>query len=206
MEYRKDLEFSELVYSKKRFGLLTLGDKRMLELKDGTKIELLPYLIDRHTPRGTSVNDPRRRRADDLAIELLAQPYADHYNNAGLGEYWSTSDVKRMLHWQSAQSLGDYFFVKWARNVETGEEFPVGFFSIYEKPYQGGKILWDGELFVLPEYRNYGIAADLIEAVFTTAVVFDVHTFESLTYEDENGFPFQMWKKFGVASTDLIHI
>lgn len=174
-------------------------------LENGTQVELLPYLIDKHTCRGTSVNDPRLRRRDEMAIELLAQPYADYYNNAGLGEHWSSLDAKKMLYWQKGQSLGD-FFVKWARNVQTKEEFLIGVFSIYEKPYQSGKILWDGELFVLPEYLNYGIAKDLIEAVFTIVAASGVHTFESLTYEDEHGFPLKMWKKFGVTTTDLIHI
>lgn len=206
MELRNDLMFSEPLYSDNRKGLLTLGESRIIQLVDGKYVELLPYLIDQHYSRGISKNDPRIRLNNNNAIELLAQPYADHYNNAGLDEHWTKEDAINMLQWHKGQSLSRYFFVKWARDIESQKEFPIGFFSVYTKPYHGGNMLWDGELFVLPEYRRHGIGTELIEAVLLTAAASGINLFEALTYKDENSHPYSMWEKYGASSTELIHI
>lgn len=206
MEYRRDLEFTVAQYSDCKRGLLTLGNKKIIELENNKKIELLPYLIETHYKRGTSKNDPRVRRNSNKAISMISEAYADHYNNAGLDEHWTKEDVERMLKWHRGQSLGHLFLVKWARDIDTNEEFPVGFFTTYQKPYSGGTILWDGELFVLPEYRRYGIGTELVEASFQIGSELGIDFFESLTYEDENGFPLKFWQEIGVDSSDLIHI
>ena len=150
--------------------------------------------------------DPRRRMSNDVAIPQLAQAYADHYNDAGLNEHWTKEEVENMLKWQLSQSLGKLFFIKWARDLENNHEFPVGFFCAYSKPYQGGQMIWDGELFVLPEYRKYGIGTELAETLFMVAKSYGINLFESLTYEDKNGYPLKFWEKLGVDSSDLIHI
>lgn len=142
----------------------------------------------------------------DKAIPQLAEAYAEHYNNADLGEHWTKEEVEEMLEWQLGQSLGRYFLIKWAKDLETQKEFPIGFFCSYTKPYQRGKMLWDGELFVLPEYRKYGIGTELVEALFTIANENGISFIEGLTYEDENGYPFQFWQKLGMERDDLIHI
>ncbi len=208
MEFRTDLVYSIPQYGdpKKGKGLLTLGESKVIQLEDGKNVELLPYLLETHCTRGTSKDDPRIRMSNRAAIPRLAQAYADHYNNAGLGEHWSTDDVEAMLEWQLAQSLERYFFVKWARDLESNEEFPVGFFCAYEKPYQSGRMIWDGELFVLPKYRKFGIGTELTQALFTVAKESGVDFFESLTYEDENGYPLKFWQKIGAESDDLIHM
>ena len=66
--------------------------------------------------------------------------------------------------------------------------------------------MWDGELFVLPEYRKYGIGTELAETLFMVAKSYGINLFESLTYEDKNGYPLKFWEKLGVDSSDLIHI
>ncbi len=206
MEFRQDLIYSVSQYTGRSYGLRTLGEFQEIQLKSGKKIQLYPYLLETHCTRGVHRSDPRRRMSYDKAIPQLAMAYAEHYNHADLGEHWTTDEVEKMLHWQLFQSLADYFFVKWAKNLETNEEFPVGFFCAYTKPYQGGKMLWDGELFVLPEFRKHGIGMDLIEAMFTVAKANGIEFFESLTYEDEQGYPFQLWKNLGVESSNLIHM
>lgn len=42
--------------------------------------------------------------------------------------------------------------------------------------------------------------------LFTIAKSSGVKFFESLTYEDEHGYPLKFWQKLGVQSDDLIHI
>lgn len=206
MEFRDDLLFSVPQYGGKAQGLLTIGNFKEIKLDNGKSIELMPYLLQKHCTRGVSKDDPRRRMRDEDAIIQLAQPYADHYNNADLGEKWSKEEAHDMLFWQLHQSLGRFFLVKWVREVGTTNEFPVGFFCAYTKPYQGGKMIWDGELFVLPEYRKYGIGTELVEALFTVAQSSGVNFFEALTYEDENGYPLKFWQKLGIQCDDLIHI
>lgn len=206
MEIRTDLVYSVAQYGDHSHGLMTLGESRVIQLEDGKNIELLPYLLETNTPRGTSKNDPRIRRSDKIAIPKLAKAYADYYTNAGLGETWTPEEAEAMLNWQRGQSLGNYFFIKWAKNLETNEEFPIGFFCAYIKPYQSGQMIWDGELFVLPEYRRFGIGTELVAALFTAAKSSGVNLFESLTYEDETGYPLKFWQKLGVSSDDLVHI
>ena len=206
MEFRTDLVYSIPQYGREGRGLLTLGESKLIQLENGNNIELLPYLIETHYTRGISKNDPRIRMSNDVAIPYLAQAYADHYNNAGLGEHWTREEVETMLKWQLGQSLGRYFFVKWAKDLDNNKEFPVGFFCAYEKPYQSGQMLWDGELFVLPEFRKFGIGTELTEALFTVAKQSGVDFFEALTYADETGYPLKFWQRLGVSSDDLIHI
>lgn len=206
MEFRTDLVYSISQYNDQNYGLLTLGESKIIQLENGKNVELLPYLLQTHCTRGTSKNDPRIRMRNEVAIPQLAEAYADHYNNAGLGEHWTTEEVEAMLKWQLGESLGRYFLVKWARDLESNKEFPIGFFCAYAKPYQGGQMVCDGELFVLPEYRKFGIGTELTQALFTLAKSAGVNFFESLTYEDENGYPLKFWQKLGVNRDDLINI
>lgn len=187
-------------------GLLTLGEFNTITLENGRQIETYPYLLQTHCTRGINKLDPRRRLSYASAIPQLSESYAEHYNNAGLNEHWTKEEVEEMLKWQLGQSLGRYFLVKWARDLETKKEFPIGFFCSYTKPYQRGKMLWDGELFVLPEYRKYGIGTELVEALFTIAKTTGVDFLEALTYEDENGYPLKFWQTLGMEKEDLIPI
>lgn len=206
MEFRTDLMYSIPEYGTITRGLQTLGESKIIQLANGRMIYLLPYLLETHCTRGTSKKDPRIRMRHSNAIPVLAKAYKEHYNNIGLGEHWTQEEVENMLNWQQGQSLGRYFLIKWARDLETLEEFSTGFFCAYTKPFQGGKMLWDEELFVLPEYRRLGIATDLTEAIFTIAKKYNVKFFESLTYEEEDGYPFKFWQSLGVHRDDLIHI
>lgn len=206
MELRRDLEFSISEYGDYKKGLLTLGESQVIQLENGKTIELLPYLLEMGYSRGVSKKDPRVRRSHRNAIPLLAEAYANHYNNAGIDEHWITEEVEAMMNWQLGQSLGQFFFVKWARETETEKEFPVGFVSAYAKPFQGGTMLWDAELFVSPEYQRYGIGTELTKVLLTTAKASGIDLFEALTYQDENGHPLNMWEKFGTNRSDLVHI
>lgn len=205
MEFRRDLLYSDRIYNQKR-GLLTLGEFKNIQLENGQNIELQPYLIETHIAKGgTREKDPRIRMNNDVAIPKLAQAYANYFNEV-LGEHWTVEKVEAMLHWQLEQSLGRYFLVKWAKDIEKDIVFPIGFFCAYIKPFQMGNMLWDGEAFVLPEYRQFGIGTELTEALFTIAKLAGVDFFEALTFEDANGYPLKFWQKLGVNSDDLIHI
>ena len=127
MEVRSDLLFSVSQYGVQSWGLRTLGESKIITKEDGKVIELLPYLIEMGYTRGVSIEDPRRRRSHENAIKQIAEAYANHYNQAGINEHWTKEEVENMLRWLLGQSLGRFFFVKWARDVVTNEEFPVGF-------------------------------------------------------------------------------
>ncbi len=206
LEFREDLEYTVPLYNGESRGILTLGEFRTIEFDNGKKLELLPYILNQHCRRGTSKDDPRIRRNNRMAIPLLAEPYARHYNEAGLDEHWSNEDVINMLNWHLKQNLGHFFLVKWARDVQTGEEFPIGFITAYLKPYQSGAMLWDGEIFVLPEFQKYGVGSELFQGLLTLAKKQNVELFEALTYRDENGFPCKLWEKYGAQTSDLVHI
>ena len=206
MELRNDLLYSIPQYGGQSRGLRTLGESKIITKEDGKKIELLPYLVEMGYTRGVSKEDPRRRRSHENAIKLIAEAYANHYNQAGINEQWTKEEVENMLNWLLGQSAGRFFFVKWARDVVTNEEFPVGFVTAYAKPFQGGNMLWDGEIFVLPEYQRYGLGTELTKVLLLAAQKVGINLFEALTYEDEKGYPLKLWEKYGATKSDLIHI
>lgn len=71
------------------------------------------------------------------------------------------------------------------------------------KPWWDGMHLEDGELFVLKEYRQMGIAKNLIKTLFEYAIEkYDATMLEAHTYEDENGFPYCWYKKLGFETID----
>ena len=177
-------------------------------LVNGKKYTLLPIvMIEIGTLRNRTIvgNDIRRLCTIDRTIPLIAKSYADYYSGAGIGETWTEESAKDFLEWLDEQSSSGLFVDKWALDEE-GNLFPVGFFGAYMKPYGRGKTLWDGDLFVKPEFQRLGIGKELIEVLLIKARQHGITEFEALTYDDGTGHPKQMWESLGADATDLIHI
>lgn len=102
----------------------------------------------------------RPTRADDLAP--LAHVYATLYAALDIGEHWTSATALRML---------EYYFHKSPELAFTAEcdGRLVGAFLSAAKPWWDGCHLFDGEIFVAPEYQCRGIGRQLLQAVFTAA-------------------------------------
>lgn len=129
-------------------------------------------------------------------IEILAQEYANYYNNSVLEEKWTTETATSMFKY-FYDKTPDLFFVAY------DNEKPVGAIMTLLKPWWDGMHLEDGEVFVLPEYRRGGVAKQLFKTLFQYAIEkYDATILEAHTYEDENGFPYCWYKKLGFETID----
>ena len=129
-------------------------------------------------------------------LEILAQAYANYYNNSVLEEKWTTESATRMFEY-FYDKTPDLFFVAYEN------ENPIGVIMTLLKPWWDGMHLEDGELFVLPDYRRGGVAKQLFKTLFQYAIEkYDATMLEAHTYEDENGFPYCWYKKLGFETIE----
>ncbi|MBO7508748.1 MAG: GNAT family N-acetyltransferase [Alphaproteobacteria bacterium] len=115
-------------------------------------------------------------------------------------EKWTKeSAIKLFLYFYNQNK--DLFFIAY------DEDKPVGIITSVLKPWWDGYHLEDGELFVIPEYRHQGIAKLLFKALFKCAVdKYNVTVLEAHTYEDENGFPYNWYKRIGFETVNDLKI
>lgn len=129
------------------------------------------------------------KKEEDL--EVLAEEYANYYNNSVLEEKWTK---------ESATELFKYFYnqAKDLLFVAYDDEQPIGVVMFVLKPWWDGPHLEDGEIFVCKKYQHRGVAKSLFRTLFKYAIEkYDATTLEAHTYEDENGFPYCWYKRLG---------
>lgn len=96
--------------------------------------------------------------------------------------------------------------IKYAEDLETGEVFAIGFFGTLVKNGAGGKSLTDAELYVMPEFRNKGIAKKIVGLTFELAKNVGIENFDSITYRVQTCDALAFWQKVGASVTGLTHI
>ena len=134
------------------------------------------------------------KKQEDMAI--IAEYYADYYANSVLGEKWTKEKAIQLFRYFYNQNK-DLFFVAY------DDDKPVGVIMSVLKPWWDGNHLEDGEIFVLPSYQRKGIAKSLFKALFKHAIdKYNATTLEAHTYEDENGFPYNWYKRLGFETID----
>ena len=130
----------------------------------------------------------------DMAV--IASYYADYYANSVLDERWTKEKAIELFQYFYNQNK-DLFFVAY------DDDKPVGVIMSVLKPWWDGNHLEDGEVFVLPSYQRKGIAKSLFKALFKHAIEkYNATTLEAHTYEDENGFPYNWYKRIGFETID----
>ena len=133
-------------------------------------------------------------------IDIIAKDYADYYSDSVLQEKWNKESVVRLFKYFYNQN-NDLFFVAY------DEDKPVGVVMSVLKPWWDGNHLEDGELFVIPKYRNGIVAKMLVNALFTRAVEkYNATILEAHTYEDEKGFPYSLYKRLGFETVNDLKI
>ena len=130
------------------------------------------------------------RLIEDGDLDNLAEVYALVYRVFNSGENWTKESAKEMLnYWLSKQP--DLAFL-----AEYDGQIVGGFLSSI-KPWWDGIHLFDGELFVHPDFQNKKIGKALLKTVLEeakekyNAKIFDAFTFNG--YE----FPLSWYKKIG---------
>lgn len=124
-------------------------------------------------------------------IDTIAEFYADYYSNSVLQEKWTKESAAKLFRYFYNQNK-ELFFIAYDNDK------PVGIITSVLKPWWDGNHLEDGEIFVIPEYRQKGVAKLLLKALFECAAdKYKATTLEAHTYEDENGFPYCWYKRLG---------
>jgi ribosomal protein S18 acetylase RimI-like enzyme len=135
----------------------------------------------------------RQMRKDDL--QQVAEAYVAAYEKIDVGEKWTVKAARELfLYWLTKQPDLSY--------VAEIHGKVVGAFVTGVKPWWDGNRLFDGEIFVHPDYQRRGIATELSKIVYKKALdVYQVVIFEATTFKKEE-FPLKWYKSIGFSVSD----
>lgn len=133
------------------------------------------------------------------SFKKVCSSYIEHYKKS-LDEEWSEEEFYAML------SELKFLSVKYAIDLETKEIFAVGFFGAAIRNGAGGKSLTNAELYVMPEFRNMGIAKKMVGLTFELAKENNIENFDSITYRVQSCDALTFWQKVGASVSGLTHI
>ncbi len=121
---------------------------------------------------------------------MLGEIYAKVYEFFDTGEKWVAETAEKLMeYWFNKQS--DLAFL-----AEYDGKIVGGFFSGI-KPWWDGNHLFDGEIFVHPDFQNKKIGKALFKKLLTEAVEkYDAKMFEAITFSGSE-FPLNYYKKIG---------
>jgi len=158
--------------------------------------------------RGIYLNDPEfvpfyypndEKKPIKETFRRVCASYIEHYKRT-LGETWSEDTFYKRLFELN------YLSVKYAKDMETGEIFAIGFFGATIWNGANGKALTNAELYVMPEFRKMGIAKKMIGLTFEQAKMDGILNFDSITYRVQDNDSFAFWQSVGASASGLIHI
>ena len=136
------------------------------------------------------------RLAKKTDLNSLAVIYKNLYDNAVLKEDWSVEKSYKLLHF--FYTLQPDIFV-----VAEEKTSVIGAVVSLVKPWFDGNRLIETEIFVSKNWQHQGIASRLFMEHFKRAMdLYDVQTIEAHSYQEENGFPLNWYKKQGYAITE----
>ena len=123
-------------------------------------------------------------------LQPLAEAYVAAYEQQNIGEHWTIGTAKQLLaYWLKKQP--DLAF------VAECDGKPVGAFIAGIKPWWDGNHLFDGELFVHPDFQKQGVGTELSKVLYKTAFKkYKVTKYDAFTFKKIK-FPLQWYKKQG---------
>lgn len=129
-------------------------------------------------------------------LNELAKIYKDLYGESILNEDWSIEKSYGLLNF--FYTLQSDIFV-----VAEVDEKVVGAVMSIVKPWHDGNRLIETEIFVANDYQKQGIASRLFHEHFKLAMEkYDAKVMEAHTYQEENGYPLNWYKKQGYKVID----
>lgn len=136
------------------------------------------------------------RLAKKEDLKLLAEIYKDLYCSSILNENWSVETAYKLL---------DFFYTLQSDIFIVAEEDDkvVGAVMSLVKPWEDGNRLIETEIFVAKDYQHKGIASKLFKEHFKKAMEkYDAKVIEAHTYQEEDGYPLNWYKKQGYEVID----
>jgi GNAT superfamily N-acetyltransferase len=125
---------------------------------------------------------------DDL--DALAEVYAFVYKVFNSGESWTKETAKDMLNYWLSKQPDLAFLAEYDGKI-------VGGFLSGVKPWWDGVHLFDGELFVHPDFQNMKIGKALLKRLLEEATLkYDAKIFDAFTFNGYE-FPLSWYKKIG---------
>ena len=123
-------------------------------------------------------------------LDKLAEIYVTAYNNSDAGEEWTKSKAKSLIRFYLEKQPDLSFCVEEDDQLKGG--FVVGIM-----PWWDGNHLYDGEIFIDPNYHHRGFGKDLLKKVFQEALdKYQVVTWDFTTFKNLD-FPISWYKKLG---------
>lgn len=133
-------------------------------------------------------------------LKELAKVYKDLYGKSILKEDWSIEKSHDLLEF--FYKLQSDIFV-----VAEVDEKVVGAVMSIVKPWHDGNRLVETEIFVADDYQGKSIASRLFHEHFRLAMeIYDAKVIETHTYQEENGYPLNWYKKQGYKVIDEWYI
>lgn len=202
-------DYEEIKINSKQFRLLPMGMKNRSipsYFIEGQEADVAGKYGNLIVFRDMFLFEPRwgpfyynSREKLEQVFQKVCASYIDHYKK-NLNEVWSEEDFYlRLLDLK-------YLSVKYAKDLETGEILAIGFFGTLVKNGAGGKTLTDAELYVMPEFRNMGIAKRMVGLTFELAKNEGIENFDSITYRVQSYDALSFWQRIGASVTGLTHI
>jgi len=126
----------------------------------------------------------------------LSEIYKDLYCSSILNENWTNQTAYELLNF--FYTLNKDIFV-----IAEIDKKVVGAVMSLVKPWHDGNRLIETEIFVSKAYQHKGIASKLFHEHFRLAMEkYNVNIIEAHTYQEENGYPLNWYKKQGYDVID----
>ncbi|MBI2013811.1 MAG: GNAT family N-acetyltransferase [Candidatus Colwellbacteria bacterium] len=136
------------------------------------------------------------RRVKEGDLNLLAKLYCEVYDpkRHDVGEKWTEKSAHKLLkYWFDRKNKLDF--------LAEDDGKIVGAFFTAVKPWWNGNCLYDGEIFVAPDYQGKGVGVQLSKTLYQEAIdKYDAKYFEATTFKDS--YSLNWYKKLGFKEPD----
>ena len=137
--------------------------------------------------------DIRLAKENDLGE--LSEVYAETFNKSDVDEHWTKEAAYNLLSY-FLKRQPDLAFIAAANSRIVG-----GFFAEI-KPWLDGNHLYEGELFVHPDYQKLGIGKALSKKMFEVSIKkYNASVWDAVTFRNKE-FPISWYKKLGFKEID----
>ena len=130
------------------------------------------------------------RLIGDEDIKILGEIYSRVYEVFDIGEKWTPNTASKLIEYWFKKQPDLAFLAEYKGKV-------VGGFLSGIKPWWDGNHLFDGEIFVHPNFQNKKIGKTLFRKLLNEAIAkYDAKIFDAFTFNGSE-FPLNWYKRIG---------